>query len=190
MENNDNDKEIEIEHRLVIEEEEIDISELPEEIRQAMRLFNKKLSKYEQTEDESLYYELQQDDVAIADGIENWLEDNEAEDEDDEDESYLEESDKSKAQDKQAQAPAPAQAPAQAPSQAPAQAPAQEPAQEPQQAPKVDSVQEKLLAVVKNNIISVQDLQNIIGREPDYPTEKVGNLILKKQYLKPFYELV
>jgi hypothetical protein len=172
MENNDNDKEIEIEHRLVIEEEEIDINELPEEIRQAMRLFNKKLSKYEQTEDDNLYYELQQDDVAIADGIENWLEDNEAED-DDEDDSYLEEAKFTQ------QAPQQAQAHQQ-------QAQANQ-AQVPQQS---NSIQEKLLAVVKNNIISVQDLQNIIGREPDYPTEKVGNLILKKQYLKPFYELV
>lgn len=152
MENNDNDnKEIEIEHRLVIEEEKIEISELPEEIRQAMRLFNKKLDKYEQTGDDNLYYELQQDDVAIADGIENWLEDNEADDEN-EDDSYLQ--------------------------------------QAAQAAPQANSIQEKLLAVVKNNTISVQDLQNIIGREPDYPTEKVGNLIFKKQYLKPFYELV
>ena len=181
MENNDNDKEIEIEHRLVIEEEKIDISELPEEIRQAMRLFNKKLSKYEQTGEENLYYELQQDDVAIADGIENWLEDNEADDED-EDESYLEDkSDKSKSAPQQA-APKQAQAPQQS---VPQQAPQQ--AAPPQQA---NSIQDKLLAVVKNNTISVQDLQNIIGREPDYPTEKVGNLIFKKQYLKPFYELV
>jgi hypothetical protein len=160
MENNDNDnKEIEIEHRLVIEEEKIEISELPEEIRQAMRLFNKKLDKYEQTGDDNLYYELQQDDVAIADGIENWLEDNEADDDENEDDSYLQQA-------------APQQA-------APQQA-----------APQSNSIQEKLLAVVKNNTISVQDLQNIIGREPDYPTEKVGNLIFKKQYLKPFYELV
>jgi hypothetical protein len=178
MENNDNDKEIEIEHRLVIEEEEIDINELPEEIRQAMRLFNKKLDKYEQTEDDNLYYELQQDDVAIADGIENWLEDNEAEDED-EDDSYLE------AKSAQAQA---TQATQQAAPQA--QATQQQAAPQAQATQQPNSIQEKLLAVVKNNIISVQDLQNIIGREPDYPTEKVGNLILKKQYLKPFYELV
>jgi hypothetical protein len=163
MENNDNDnKEIEIEHRLVIEEEKIEISDLPEDIRQAMRLFNKKLDKYEQTGDDNLYYELQQDDVAIADGIENWLEDNEADDEN-EDDSYLQ--------------PASQQA-------APQQAAPQ------QAAPQANNIQEKLLAVVKNNTISVQDLQNIIGREPDYPTEKVGNLIFKKQYLKPFYELV
>jgi hypothetical protein len=124
-----------------------------------MRLFNKKLDKYEQTGDDNLYYELQQDDVAIADGIENWLEDNEADDDENEDDSYLQQA-------------APQQA-------APQQA-----------APQSNSIQEKLLAVVKNNTISVQDLQNIIGREPDYPTEKVGNLIFKKQYLKPFYELV
>jgi hypothetical protein len=107
MENNDNDnKEIEIEHRLVIEEEKIDINDLPEEIRQAMRLFNKKLDKYEQLGDDNLYYELQQDDVAIADGIENWLEDNEDDDED-EDDSYL--------QPASQQAPAPQQAAPQQP---------------------------------------------------------------------------
>lgn len=161
MENNDN-KEIEIEHRLVIEDEGIEISDLPKEIRQAMRTFNQKLAKYEQTGDENLYYELQQDDVNIADGIENWIEDNQSDD-DDEDDSYLEE---------QAKA-------------AKAQAEAQASSQQNQGSP----VEQKILSTAKNNIISLQELQNIIGREPDYPIEKVGNLTLKKQYLKPFYEI-
>ena len=43
---------------------------------------------------------------------------------------------------------------------------------------------------IKNNIISVQDLEKIIGREPDYPTQKINDLVLRKQYLKPFYEVV
>ena len=162
MENNDN-KEIEIEHRLVIEEEGIEISDLPKEIRQAMRAFNQKLAKYEQTGNEDLYYELQQDDVAIADGIENWIEDNESED-DDEDESYLEQ--------QEAKAQAEAQAKAQA-----------------SQQNQGSQVEQKILSTAKNNIISLEDLQNIIGREPDYPIEKIGQLTLKKQYLKPFYEI-
>ena len=178
MENNDN-KEIEIEHRLVIEEEGIEISDLPKEIRQAMRAFNQKLAKYEQTGNEDLYYELQQDDVAIADGIENWIEDNESED-DDEDESYLEQ--------QEAKAQAEAQAKAQAEAQAKAQAEAQAKAQASQQN-QGSQVEQKILSTAKNNIISLEDLQNIIGREPDYPIEKIGQLTLKKQYLKPFYEI-
>ena len=193
MENNNNkdneNREIEIEHRLVIEDEGIEISDLPKEIRQAMRAFNQKLAKYEQSGDENLYYELQQDDVNIADGIENWIEDNEAED-DKEDDSYLEKEKEAKAAAEKAAAEKAAAEKAAAEQAAAEQAAAEQAAAEQatsqtQQSP----IEQKILSVAKNNIISVQDLEAIIGREPDYPVEKVGNLTLKKQYLKPFYEV-
>jgi hypothetical protein len=175
-------KEIEIEHRVVIDEEKIEMSKLPNEILKAMRSFNQKLDKYEETGDENLYYELQQDDVAIADNIESWIEDNESED-DDENDSYLasqQAPQKAPQQTQQQQAQQQQQAPQQ-------QAPQQ---QAPQQKQQAQSLKDKVLLGIKNNVISVQDLQSIIGREPDYPTEKINDLVLRKQYLKPFYEVV
>jgi hypothetical protein len=50
-------------------------------------------------------------------------------------------------------------------------------------------MEKSIRAVAVNGKISVEDLEKIIKREPDYPNEQVGNLILKKQYLKPFYEV-
>ena len=77
----DNNEELEIQHRNLIEEEEIVISELPIEIKKQMRDFNEKLKEYEETEDEDLFFELQQDDVLIADNIVTYLEDLEGDDE-------------------------------------------------------------------------------------------------------------
>lgn len=92
--NQDDQNEVDIEHLLLIEEEDIDISALPSAIRNAMRKFNAKLKEYEETGDSDLYLELMQDDVAIADDITTWLEDTESDDDDDdEDDSYLNDDD-------------------------------------------------------------------------------------------------
>ena len=168
MNNNEhNDEEIEIQHRILIEEEDIDISELPPEIRNAMRKFNGKLKEYEETENEDLFLELQQDDIAIADDIMTFVEDIETdEDEDDEDDSYMNDEKEEK----------PAQ-----------KFPQNNPAPH-QNAPATD-IESKIRATAKNGIISIDDLESILGREPNYPSERIGSLNLTKQYLKPFYEV-
>jgi hypothetical protein len=158
--------EIEIQHRIVIEEDDIEISELPSEIRNSMRTFNTKLREYENSGDTDLFHELMQDDIVIADNITTWIEDNLSEEED-EDDSY---DDDSKQKAPQAQAPQ---------------------AQAPQaQAPQVHPLEQKVRDSIKNGIISVEELEKIIDREPDYPTDQIGSLRLRKQYLKPFYEVV
>ena len=82
---NDEAEEMSIQHRELIEEEGINISDLPDEIKKDMRNFNSKLKEYEENGDIDLYYELEQDDITIADNIQTWLEDNESDDEDEED---------------------------------------------------------------------------------------------------------
>jgi hypothetical protein len=151
------ENEIEIQHRIVIEEDDIEISELPSEIRNAMRRFNTKLKEYEVSGDADLFHEIMQDDIVIADNITTWIEDNLSEEEE-EDDSYADDS-KQKAQ-------------AQAPQ---AQA---------------SALEQKVRDSIKNGLISVEELEKIIDREPDYPNEQIGNLRLRKQYLKPFYEAI
>ena len=179
---NTNDDELEIQHRTLIEEEGLDVAELPNDIKNAMRKFNAKLEEYEESGDAELFFELQQDDVAIADNILTFIEDNEAEyeddeeddeedeeDEEDEDEEEAEEDDEEDDDDvNQYQSKTP---------------------QAQTQAQTVSTIEAKVRSLVKDGKISVNELQNIIGREPDYPSEQIGNLILKKQYLKPFYEV-
>ena len=154
------ENEIEIQHRIVIEEDDIEISELPSEIRNAMRRFNTKLKEYEVSGDADLFHEIMQDDIVIADNITTWIEDNLSEEEE-EDDSYADDS-KQKAQ-----------------------------AQAPQaQATQVSALEQKVRDSIKNGLISVEELEKIIDREPDYPNEQIGNLRLRKQYLKPFYEAI
>jgi hypothetical protein len=154
MNNND---ELDIQHRVLIEEEDIDVSELPREIQIAMRDFNKKLVNYEETGSEELFFQLQQDDVAIADDIQTFIEDNES-DEEDEDDTYVDDEENTSAVATNA-------------------------------TNNVSLIENKIRESLKNNLISVEDLQKILSREPDYPTEKIGSLKLRKLYLKPFYEV-
>lgn len=155
MENND---ELDIQHRLIIEEEDIDISELPKEIINAIRNFNIKLERYEETDDTDLFFQLQQDDVAIADDIQTFIEDNESDDEE-EDDSYVNEEEEEEEEPQQIQGQA-----------------------------QQTNVEQIIYSRLKNNLISVEELKGILRREPDYPTEQIGKLKLRKLYLKPFYE--
>jgi hypothetical protein len=207
MGNQNDNEEMEIQHRLYIEEEEINVSELPNEIKQAMRNFNAKLKKYEETEEEEeqndLFYELQQDDVAIADDILTWWEDKNSEEEE-EHEVEEEEEEEEKQQPVKANNPPPApKAEVKNPTQpkeevkTPPPAPVAEvvappvPVEEVKTppAPQMNPTEQKVRDLIKNNVISVSDLTSAIGGEPEYPEHQVGKLLLRKQYLKPFYEV-
>lgn len=158
-------EELEIQHRQYIVEEDIEINDLPNEIKQAMRNFNAKLKRYEDIDDEDeeneLFYELQQDDVAIADDILSWWEDVNSEDDDDEEQEYeLDDEDDDRNNNAI------------------------------QKNNSVMAIQQKVVSLIKDNKISVSELSNAIGGEPDYPVQQVGNLRLRKAYLKPYYEVV
>jgi outer membrane biosynthesis protein TonB len=200
MSNENNNDELEIQHRLYIQEEEINIPDLPSEIKQAMRNFNAKLKNYEESEDEEtnekLFLELQQDDVEIADNILTWWEDfNSEDDEEQEFEQEEEEEEESKPVEvnskntAQPKVEVPAQPKVEVPAQPKVEVPAQPKVEVPVQPKAEESVEQKVRNLIKNNIISKSDLENVLGREADYPTQIVGNLKLRKQYLKPFYEV-
>ena len=195
---NENNEEV-INHRELMEEEGLSIKDLPKEIQNQIKDFDNKLKKYEQTEDEDeesdIFLELQQDDVNIADNIQNWLEDNNSDGEDEEDynpdEDDEEEEKKPVANNGNNKKPLPKQN---------------------QPIPNNNSisntntktnnnagnniispaktVEQKIRENINNNVITVDKLTEIIGGEPDYPEHKIGSLRLRKQYLKPFYELI
>ncbi len=167
----DNNEELEIQHRNLIEEEEIVISELPIEIKKQMRDFNEKLKEYEETEDEDLFFELQQDDVLIADNIVTYLEDLEGDDDEDEEENDDDENDGDDDNDDEDDED-------------------EEDEEDDEPANNAGILEQRVRALLKGNLISVDDLTRAINREPDYPMEKVGSIRLKKQYLKPFYEVI
>jgi hypothetical protein len=201
MSNENQNEELEIQHRLYIQEEEINIPDLPSEIKQAMRNFNAKLKIYEESEDEEtnekLFLELQQDDVKIADDILTWWEDFNAEDdneeeyeEEEEEEHKVETSAKPKLETPaQPKLETPAQPKVETPAQPKVETPAQPKLETPAQPKVEESMEQKVRNLIKNNVISKSDLENVLGREADYPTQIVGNIKLRKQYLKPFYEV-
>jgi hypothetical protein len=161
-------EELEIQHRQYIVEEDIEIDDLPNEIKQAMRNFNAKLKRYEDIDDEEeeneLFFELQQDDVAIADAILSWWEDYNSEDDSEEEEEYeLDDDNDDNDNDKNNDA---------------------------VQKNTIIAIQQKVSALITDNKISVVDLSNAIGGEPDYPEQQVGNIRLRKTYLKPYYEVI
>ena len=157
-------EELEIQHREYILEEDIEINDLPNEIKQAMRNFNAKLKRYEDIDDEEeeneLFYELQQDDVAIADAILSWWEDYNSEDDSEEEEEYDLDDDNDDSTNKAIQN------------------------------NNVITIQQKVRSLIRDNKISVADLSNAIGGDPEYPEQQVGNIRLRKAYLKPYYEVI
>ncbi len=153
-------EDFDIQHRLLIEEEEIDEDELPLEIQKAIRAFDIKLDKFEETNDARLFLELQQDDVAIADDIQTFIEDGES-DEDDEDDSYADDDDEDEDNNSQSKA---------------------------TQTATLTDIEKLVLENIKENKISIEKLQQILKREPDYPNQIIGKIRLRKLYLKPFYE--
>ena len=200
MANQEENDEIEIQHRTLIEEEDIDISDLPSEIRNSMREFNKKLKKYEESGDSKLFFEIQQDDVAIANNILTFIEDEESEEEEEteEEEEGNEEEETTPVSTKKASIktsrPAPVTkveqkaTPVVTPVVTPPVVATPTPTPTPTPAP-TKSAEEQVKEAMKDGVISVADLERIINQEPDYPNQVVGSLKLRKQYLRPYYEL-
>jgi len=166
-------EDFDIQHRLLIEEEEIDEDELPLEIQKAIRAFDIKLDRFEETNDARLFLELQQDDVAIADDIQTFIEDGES-DEDDEDDSYADDADDADDDDDDED-------------DEDDNSKATQQSQVTQTATLTD-IEKLVLENIKENKISVEKLQQILKREPDYPNQIIGKIRLRKLYLKPFYE--
>lgn len=192
-------------HEELINEEGVNVADLPLEIRKKIKGFNLLHGRLmNNPENEKLFVTLQKQSITIADEVQNWLEseldeedeeeevktsnanknkreqDNE-EDEDEEDEDEEDEEDEDEEIIKKSAT------------------------KEPKTQNKVVEenisnnqkrfgnllMEKKILAITDNNQgkITTEYLRNIIGKEPDYPTQVVNNLLLKKVFLSSNYKL-
>ena len=52
-----------------------------------------------------------------------------------------------------------------------------------------ETIEKRLMRKVVDNEIRIKDLEEILGREPKYPCDYVGNIKLRKSFLRPYYKL-
>jgi len=168
-------------HEEVIDEENVNVADLPESIQKKIKGFNLLYSKFQNnTENENLRNTLNKNSVVIADEIQNWLEEDfEEEEEENNDNSVKDKnvsSENKSSEQKQAQT-----------------------ENTPNNTKIIENknfgnlvMEKKILLVLNQNDgrINVKTLMSIIGKEPDYPTQKVNNIVLRKVFLSSTYKLV
>jgi hypothetical protein len=195
-------------HEELINEEGVNVADLPLEIRKKIKGFNLLHGRLmNNPENEKLFVTLQKQSIGIADEVQNWLEsdfdeedeeeeetsktsktsnnedNDEDEDEDeDEDDDYEDEEDEedeeeiNKKPNKQVET-------------------KNKTVEQNVSNPKSFGnllMEKKILAITGNNQgkITIEYLRNIIGKEPDYPTQAVNNIVLKKIFLSSNYKLI
>lgn len=170
-------------HQEILEEEGMKNSDLPIELQRRIKGFDLLKSKYEKNpDDEKQFILLQKNAVKLGDAIQNFIEndyDDEDEDED-EDDAPKGKSEKSQSSERSVKS--------------------ERSESSSNKAPKKTSgtgfgnlmMEKKILAIMESkgqNRIKISDLESIIGREPDYPEQKVNNITLRKVFLSSDYRL-
>jgi hypothetical protein len=170
-------------HQEILEEEGMKNSDLPIELQRRIKGFDLLKSKYEKNpDDEKQFILLQKNAVKLGDAIQNFIEndyDDEDEDED-EDDAPKGKSEKSQSSERSVKS--------------------VRSESSSNKAPKKTSgtgfgnlmMEKKILAIMESkgqNRIKISDLESIIGREPDYPEQKVNNITLRKVFLSSDYRL-
>jgi hypothetical protein len=180
-------------HEEIIDEENVNIADLPESIQRKIKGFNLLYSKYQNnTENLNLRNTLNKNSVVIADEIQNWLEEDfEDEEEDDDNDDNIDNKDGLSSDDKKT---------------------SQNKTSEPNRISNTTIpnnsnenktiienknfgnlvMEKKILLILNQNDgrIPIKSLESIIGKEPDYPTQKVNNIVLRKVFLSATYKLV
>ncbi len=187
------DAEIELLHRALIEEEDLDESKLPDDIKELISEFNTLEEAYEDDASEENFNKLRELDISIADEIQSFIEDEKIENE--EEETYDPNEDDSKnppvktksAQEKIKESKEAKAKDAQAIKDA--QALAEEAAKESAKASE-PSPSEVLISRINSKLgsdgkIKNEDLCEILGltEEAEENEYKVGNIILRRVYL-------
>jgi hypothetical protein len=191
-------------HEELINEEGVNVADLPLEIRKKIKGFNLLHGRLmNNPENEKLFVTLQKQSISIADEVQNWLEsDFDEEDEEEEqktsktsnsnknnDEDEDEEEDDDEEEDEDDEEQIKKKTTKQVETQ-------NKPVEQNVSNPKNFGnllMEKKILAIITNNNdgkISVEYLRNIIGKEPDYPTQAVNNIVLKKIFLSSNYKLI
>jgi hypothetical protein len=176
-------------HQEILEEEGMKVSDLPIELQRRIKGFDLLKSKYEKNpNDEKQFILLQKNAVKLGDAIQNFIEndyDDEDEDEDEDEDDDKDDTPKGKSEKSEK-------------SEKSQRSEKSESSND--KAPKKTSgagfgnlmMEKKILAIMESkgqNRIKISDLESIIGREPDYPEQKVNNITLRKVFLSSDYRL-
>ena len=191
-------------HEEIMQEEGIKVSDLPIEIQKKIRGFNLQMKKLERNpEDESLFRQLRNSSVRLGDSIQNFVE-NEYED-DDEDEDDKKEDKDDDSEDKK-----PSSSDKKPSSNSSDEKSSKENAEKSVKTEKTEKsvktekpltsssfgnsmMEKKIMTIMESrgdNRIKISDLESIIGKEPEYPEQKVNKIKLRKVFLSNDYRLV
>jgi FtsZ-interacting cell division protein YlmF len=169
-------------HEQVIEQEGIKVVDLPKDIKAKIKGWNLLYAKLKKSEDETMFRSVQRKSVELADKIQDFIES------DYEEESNSEEKKpEAKTEEKKPEAKAEEKKP--------------EAKTEEKQTTKVTSnkssfgnlvMEKKILTKIqenKNGRIRISELKSIIGKEPDYPEQKVNTITLRKIFMSSEYRV-
>ena len=184
-------------HEELISEENVNVNDLPESIKKKIKGFNLLSSRLNKSpENEKLFNSVQKTSISIADEIQNWLE-SDFEDEDEEEEESDDKDNNNPPThtsiDKgipntSVSNPTPATKSDSPPT------PITQNSNNTDNTPKRFGnlvMEKKILSVISNgnSRIDSKTLTSIIGKEPNYPTQVVHNIVLKKVFLSSSYKL-
>jgi hypothetical protein len=173
---------VDIVHEQLIEQEEIKLVDLPTNIKAKIKGWNLLYAKLKKSEDdETLFRSVQRKSIEIADIIQDFLE-----------QDYEEENQEGKSEGQNE--PKPEGKPEPKPEGKPESTPVTK------EATKVSTsnssfgnlvMEKKILSQIEENQngrIRISQLKSIIGKEPDYPEQKVNNIILRKVFMSSEYK--
>jgi len=175
-------------HEQLISEEGINFADLPEEIRKRIKGWNLLLARLQKNpEDNKLYTTLQKQSIEIADKIQDFIEQDFDEDNDDDKGADDKGADDKGADDGKSDSdkkPEENKAPAEK------KATSSPKSNEPKRFGNLIMEKKILTAMNGGDRISMNQLEEIIGKEPDYPEQEVHNIRLRKVFLSSSYRLV
>jgi len=179
----------ELEHLKLLKEEDINKNELPTSIKNKLKGLNLIIGKYKKNPTEKIKQRMIQQDIFTSDMIQDWIEQDYPDDV--MDKNPIEKDVKlaeaiAEAEGESKNNPQPAPKTDETPS---TERTDPKPNPKPQGGGGND-LEALIKAQLKDNKIKTNALTKIIGKKPNYPNQKVGNLILKKVFLSDTYKLV
>ena len=173
-------------HEEIMQEEGIKVSDLPEDIQRKLKGFNLLKAGYDKNPQEKTLINLRKRTIKLGDEIQNFIENDYDEDEEDDNKNSSNRVEKEKTQkaDK-------------SDSRTDEDRKGNNPAKEKpvSTGSKFGNLmmEKKILAIMDakgEKRIKIKDLEAIIGREPEYPEQRVNNIKLRKVFLSSDYRLV
>ena len=179
-------------HEEIMQEEQINYSELPIIIKKQIKGFNLLKSKLEKKPDEKLFLMLQNRAIKIGDSIQNFVENDYEEEEEVEEEVQEEEKPKQEVEKKSSEVKKSNTDNSVKKTEGDTEKKIRQP--RPINGKFGNFMMEKkILSAMElqdGNKIKISVLESIIGKEPNYPEQEVHNITLRKIFLSDYYRLI